>query len=62
MRLSNSDRSGGSIVVLVLVLPFVFAIVAYCINVSYMELVRTELQIATDLAVRSYCQKVCFRS
>lgn len=53
MKFSRSARTGGSIVVLVLLLPFVFAIVAYCINVSYMELVRAELQIATDLAVRA---------
>lgn len=53
MRTSKSLRTGGSIVVLVILLPFVFAIVAYSINVAYLELVRTELQIATDLAVRA---------
>ncbi|EMI47280.1 von Willebrand factor type A [Rhodopirellula sp. SWK7] len=49
----SEDRRGAMAVLLVLLLPAMLAIAAYCINIVYMELARTELQISTDVATRA---------
>ncbi len=46
-------RRGVSVVFLTLLFPTVLSISAYSINVAYMELGRTELQITTDVATRA---------
>ena len=47
------NRSGSTATMLALMLPVVLAIAAYGINVVYMELARTELQITVDIATRA---------
>ncbi len=46
-------RKAGTTVLLSLLLPAVLAVAAYVINVVYMEVARTELQITTDVATRA---------
>ncbi len=46
-------RCGSALVLLIVLLPVVLAVCAYVINVVYMELARTELQISTDVATRA---------
>ena len=41
-----------------ILLPAALAIAAYTINVVYMELARTELQITTDVATRACWENV----
>lgn len=50
---SARARRGSTIVLMCLLLPVVLAIAAFVINVVYMELARTELQISTDVATRA---------
>lgn len=52
MKTMNT-RKGATLVLLCLLLPVVLGIAAYSINVVYMELARTELQITTDVATRA---------
>ena len=47
------SRRGATAATLALMLPVVLAIAAYGINVVYMELARTELQITIDVATRA---------
>lgn len=49
----TAARHGHSLVVLCLLFPVILAISAFSINLVYMELARTELQIATDVATRA---------
>ena len=53
MRRHRRVRKGATLVLLCLLLPIVLGIAAYSINVVYMELARTELQITTDVATRA---------
>ena len=46
-------RRGATAAVLALMLPVVLAIAAYAINVVYIELARTELQITIDVSTRA---------
>ena len=46
-------RSASALALLVVLLPVVLAISAFAINVVYMELARTQLQINTDVATRA---------
>ncbi len=46
-------RHGSALALLVVLLPVVLAICAYAINVVYMELARTQLQVNTDVATRA---------
>ena len=46
-------RRGAVLVLLALILPVILVLAAFAINVAYMELNRTELQIATDAAARA---------
>ncbi|MDX1927182.1 MAG: VWA domain-containing protein [Pirellulaceae bacterium] len=52
-RENRKRREGATLVLLCLLLPVVLGIAAYSINVVYMELARTELQITTDVATRA---------
>lgn len=47
------SRQGAMLVFLAILLPAVLAVCAYAINVVYMELARTEIQISVDLASRA---------
>ncbi|MBU6174613.1 MAG: VWA domain-containing protein [Planctomycetes bacterium] len=49
----SNRRSGAMLVFLAILLPTILVLCAYVINVSYMELARTELQISIDLASRA---------
>ncbi len=46
-------RQGATAATLALMLPVVLAVAAYAINVVYIELARTELQITIDVATRA---------
>jgi len=46
-------RRGATAAMLALMLPVVLAIASYAINVVYMELARTELQITVDVSTRA---------
>ncbi len=52
-RRFKGRRKGATLVLLCLLLPVVLIVAAFAINVAHMELTRTELQIATDLATRA---------
>lgn len=52
-RTLRSNRCASSLALLTVLLPVVLAVAAYCINVVYMELARTQLQINTDVATRA---------
>lgn len=47
------SRRGATLVLMAVMIPVSLMIAAYCINVAYMELTRTELQVATDVATRA---------
>lgn len=46
-------RRGATMVLVVILLPALFALAAFAINVAHMESLNTELQIAADAAVRA---------
>ncbi len=52
-RHHSGKRKATLLVLLVFLLPVVVGIAAYAINLAYMELVRVELQISTDIATRA---------
>lgn len=47
------SRHGSAMVLMTVLLPVVLAVAAYSINVVYMELSRTQLQVTTDVATRA---------
>ena len=47
------QRKGAMLIFLAILLPVVLAVCAYAVNVVYMELARTEIQISIDLASRA---------
>ena len=49
----HASRRGTTLVLMAFLLPATLAIAAFSINVVYMELARTELQITTDVATRA---------
>ncbi len=49
----SQRRCGSAMILIAILLPLVLAVAGYAINLAYMELVRTELQIATDVATRA---------
>ena len=51
--MSRAIRRASALALLVVLLPVVLAIAAYAINVVYMELARTQLQVNTDIATRA---------
>lgn len=52
-RYDRNNRNGAAAILLAAILPVMLAIAAYSINVVYMEMSRTELQISTDIATRA---------
>lgn len=48
-----SGRRGATMVIMCVLLPITLVLASFCINVVYMEMTRTELQIATDVATRA---------
>ena len=49
----NRKRRGATIVLIVIMLPILFTLSAMAISLSYTQLIRTELQIATDVSGRA---------
>jgi Ca-activated chloride channel homolog len=52
-RTNQRSRRGATLTLVVFLLPVLFIVAALVINVSYMELVRTELQVTVDAASRA---------
>ena len=50
---ASGFRRGATMVLVVILLPALFALASFAINVAHMESLNTELQIATDAAVRA---------
>ncbi len=50
---SIESRRGSALIVVSAMIVVALAIASYAINVVYMEMTRTELQISTDLASRA---------
>lgn len=46
-------RTGAAMVLIVILLPALFALAAFAVNVAYMESVNTEIQVATDAGARA---------
>ena len=49
----KKSRRGAILVLLALLLPVILMLAAFAVNLAYMELNRTELQISTDTAARA---------
>ena len=49
----DDSRRGGITVLMAFVLPMLALLAAFCINLAQMQLVKTELAIATDAAARA---------
>ena len=49
----TKQRCGATLTLLAIMLPVILILAAFAVNVTYMELNRTELQIATDAAARA---------
>lgn len=47
------QRRGMTLVTMVILLPVVLAVAAFCINVAYIELTRTQLQTTSDVIARA---------
>ncbi|MEM6364498.1 MAG: vWA domain-containing protein [Planctomycetota bacterium] len=47
------QRAGATLVLMLVLLPVVLMVASYAVNVVYLELMRTELQIATDVSTRA---------
>lgn len=52
-RTQRRNRTGATMVLVAFMLPVVFFISAFAINIAYTQLIRTELQIATDVSGRA---------
>ncbi len=52
----RANRRGSALIVVAAMIVVALAIASYAINVVYMEMTRTELQITTDLATRAACR------
>jgi len=50
---NHTNREGATLVLIVILLPVMLVLAAFAINVSQIESVRTEIQIATDAAARA---------
>ncbi|KLU04089.1 hypothetical protein RISK_003675 [Rhodopirellula islandica] len=53
MTRGDATRRGGITVLMAFVLPMLALLAAFCINLAQMQLVKTELAIATDAAARA---------
>lgn len=47
------QRKGGIVILLAVLLPILFVLAAFVINISYVQLARTELMVATDASARA---------
>lgn len=56
MRSKYPKRRGSALVILSAMILVALAIASYAINVEYMEFVRTQMQISTDVSVRAACR------
>lgn len=56
MRSRYPKRQGSALAILSAMIVVSLAIASYAINVEYMEFVRTEMQISTDVSVRAACR------
>lgn len=52
-RAARNTRRGATTVIMCMLLPAMLGVSAYVINVSYMEHMRTDLQITTDVSTRA---------
>ena len=52
-RQNRGARRGGILVLMTVLIPVLFVLAAFTINMSYMQLSRTELMVATDAATRA---------
>ncbi len=52
-RRGATNRVGATMAMVILLLPIVLLFAAFAVNATYIELVRTELQIRTDVACRA---------
>lgn len=52
-RRYHDSRRGGILVLMTVLIPVLFILAAFTINMSYMQLSRTELMVATDSATRA---------
>lgn len=50
---NGSVRRGGILMVAALILPVLFILSGFVINLAYLQLSRTELLVATDAATRA---------
>ena len=46
-------RKGATMVTIVILLPVLFALAAFAINISYVQMIRAKTQIVTDIAARA---------
>lgn len=53
MRFTSSNRRGAMAVLMAVMMTIFLAAVAFSVDVAYMQLARTELQISTDAAARA---------
>lgn len=52
-NVGRSTRRGAVIMLMIIILPVLLIICTFAINLSYMELARTDMQIASDAAARA---------
>lgn len=52
-RIRRRTRQGATMVLVAILLPILFLLSAFAINIAYTQLIRTELQIATDVSGRA---------
>jgi len=53
LRCLVRSRKGGIVVLMALMLPILFLLAAFTINISYLQLTKTELMVATDASARA---------
>lgn len=52
-RVHGKRRRGSILTMTAVLLPVLFILSAFCINIAYMQMTRTQLMVATDAAARS---------
>jgi Flp pilus assembly protein TadG len=55
-RAPSNQRCGAIILLMTVLLPVLLIIAGFAINLAYMELARTEMQIASDAGTRAACR------
>jgi len=61
-RLSKNTKHGIVLILMVFIIPMLLIVAGFAINLSYMELARTDLQIASDSASRAACRTFGYTS